>query len=110
MKNISSLSLVIKLFAIASCIQTVLSIDLLHGRFLVNTSIAFIKLREGLISTCRFIFINRQTQLDETMNSVSECLRFIERETRRQQRRVVEKPDKVLDGFVTRISGSFVAE
>src|SRR3546814_9317823 len=56
------------------------------------------------------ILVNAETELDQSVDSVGEGDRLIEREARSQEGGVVQQPDQVLDSLVGLVGLSLVAQ
>ncbi|CAH0377059.1 unnamed protein product, partial [Pelagomonas calceolata] len=87
-----------------------LLIDLLHGRLLVEAVLLegreVVHVRVEVV----LVVVDRETELDEAVDTRREGRRLVEREARRQERRVVEQPDEVLDRLVRLVGLGLVAE
>merc|ERR1719267_56931 len=82
-------------------------VDLLHLGALVAV------LLEGrqLLDIVRLVIVlDRETELDHAVDAAREGRRLVEREARREQRRLEEEVHKVLDGLVTLIRGGLGLE
>merc|ERR1712227_682155 len=84
---------------------------LLHGRLLVETILLERrKVIHRVVGIEVVVVVDRQAELDEAVDARCERRRLVEREARREQRRVIEQPDEVLDRLVRLVGLGLVAE
>merc|ERR1719258_324984 len=84
-----------------------LSIDFLHlGRLLVG-ALNLLE-RRKVVVTRIIVVVDAQAELDHAVDAPGELRRLIQRESRRQQRRVEQEPDEVLHGLVRLVRGSLL--
>merc|ERR1719408_1241654 len=83
------------------------SIDLLHLRALV---VVLLERRQLLHILGLVVVLDREAELDHAVDAAGEGGRLIEREARRQEGRLEEEVDEVLDGLVALVGGGLGLE